>query len=143
PDVGALKKEPAARWPEETREHPASGRLSTPALTDEADRLALAERERDVVHRFDRPGRRGVSARDAVELDERSAHASFSATGASASDPSAAATASQRMHAASCSGVSTRSSGGACWRASFTGEGQGGEVEEAGGWRRGAGGGRG
>src|SRR5438034_968934 len=124
PDVGPLKKEPTARRPEETREHPASGRLSTAALADDADRLALSERQRDVVHRFDRPRRRRVGARDAIELDERSAHASFSATGAPASDPSAAATVSQRMHAASWSGVSTRSNGGSCWRHSSTWNGQ-------------------
>src|SRR3989442_15709840 len=110
--MGAPERGPAARRSWETGEPPTRRRLSAPALADGADRLALAELQRDVVDRRDGPGARAVGTRDAVELDEGDGHASFSATGASASEPSAAATACQRMHAASWSRVSTASNGG-------------------------------
>src|SRR2546430_1975261 len=114
PDVRAFEEEPATRGPQESSEHSSSGRLSAPALADDADRLALFERKRDAVHRRDRAGRSRIRAGNAIQLAERFGHASFSATAAFASEPRAAATASQRMHAASWVDLVACRSRGAC-----------------------------
>src|SRR5256885_7955096 len=115
PDVLPLVEKPAAGGPEQPRQEPAGGGLAAAALTDEADRLAGIERERHRVHGGDRAIGSLERAADAVELDERG-QASFSATGISAFEPSTSATCCQRMHAASCCGVSTPRSGGSASR---------------------------
>ena len=101
PDVLALVEKPATGGPKQPREEPPGGGLAAATFPDEAHRLAGLERERDRVDGGDRAVRCVERPADAVELDERS-HASFSATGISAFEPSTSATCCHRMHAASC-----------------------------------------
>src|SRR5438132_6986583 len=115
PDVLPLVKQSAAGRPKQPGEEAAGCGLAAAALPDEADRFAGIERERDRVHSGDRAVGSLERAANAVELDE-SGHASFSATGISAFEPITSATCCQRMHAASCCGVSTARSGGSASR---------------------------
>src|SRR5439155_12140257 len=115
PHVLALVEETTACRPKESGEKASRGGLAAAAPPDEAHRLARVERERDRVDGRDRPAGCMERAAHPIELDERR-HASFSATGISASDPSTSATCCQRMHAASCCGVSTGRSGGSASR---------------------------
>ncbi len=99
PDVLPFVEETTAGWTEEAGQQPARGRLAAAALADQTHRLALPERERHRIDGRDDARRRRECSTDVVELDER-CHASFSATGTSAFEPSTSATCFQRMHAA-------------------------------------------
>ena len=99
PDVLAFVQEPAARRAEETGQESSGRGLPAAALTDQTHRLAPAERERYRVDGRDGAGRRRERSADVVELDQ-CGHASFSATGTSAFEPSTSATCFQRMQAA-------------------------------------------
>src|SRR2546428_4922628 len=127
PDVFALVEKPAAGGPEESREEPSRGGLAAAAFPDQAHRFTGVERERDRVDGRDRAARCVERAAHAVELDQ-GGHASFSATGISAFEPSTSATCCQRMHAASCRGVSTGRSGGSASRHASIAYGQRGAV---------------
>src|SRR5204862_7533048 len=87
PHVLALVEETTACRPKESGEQSPRGGLAAAALPDEAHRLARVERERDRVDGRDRPAGCMERAAHPIELDERR-HASFSATGISASGPS-------------------------------------------------------
>src|SRR5213593_183020 len=99
PDVLAFVQEAAACRAEETGQQPSRRRLSAAALPHKTHRFTLAERERYRVDGRDGAGRRRERSADVVELDQ-CGHASFSATGTSAFEPSTSATCLQRMQAA-------------------------------------------
>src|SRR4029079_838375 len=133
-----FEHQPPRGRPKKSREQAARGGLAAAALADDAQHLARVERERDAIDGLDLAEGRGERSRDALELDEL-AHASFSDTGRSAL-PTFAATSSQRMHAASWSGVSTASRGGSASLHCGIANGQRGTYGQPGGSRMRSGG---